>query len=249
MKNTGIFYFSSTGNSLYIAKKVKEKFEGKILYIPSYFGNASEFEDIIIVTPIYSFGMPIPILELISKIKQGKAITIIQNYGGMIGGADRLVYEYAVEKGLVVKGIFTLKMPENFTLVMSPPKIYKYIILKTCDRRINKVLNKIENNQFKLPKKKKTKKQTYLKNKANWHKIGNRFSVNEKCVKCGKCISICPSQNISFCDDNITFADKCIACLGCFHRCPQKAIIYNKKDNKKRYVNPLINENEIGKDL
>ncbi len=249
MKNLAIFYFSSTGNSLYIAKKAKEKFDGKILYVPSYKDNGSEFENIIIVTPIYSFGMPLPILNLLSNFEKGKEIIVIQNYGGMIGGADRLFYEYAIKNGLKVKGIYTLKMPENFTLVMSPPPFYKNMILKSADRRIDKVLNAISSSNFKLPKKRKTKEQTYLKNMSNWHIIGQRFSVNEKCIKCKKCVNLCPVKNIELKDGKINFGDKCIACLGCFHRCPQKAIIYKNKDNKKRYINPFVNESDIGKDL
>lgn len=55
----GIFYFSSTGNSLYLSKRIKSKLGGKIIYIPNYQGDASEFEKIIVVSPIYSFGLPV----------------------------------------------------------------------------------------------------------------------------------------------------------------------------------------------
>lgn len=250
METLGIFYFSSTGNSLYIAKKAKERLGGeKILYAPAYNGDASEFSRAIVVTPIYSFGMPIPILELLSRFNKTTEIIAIQNYGGMIGGADRLFYEYALKNGLNVKSVYLLKMPENFTLFMSPPTFYKNSILKSADERIGKVIEAIKQGNARLPKKKRTKEKTYLKNKANWHLIGERFSVNDRCVKCQKCVSLCPVKNIFFTSDKITFSNECIACLGCFHRCPQKAIIYKNKDNKKRYINPNIDENEIGKNF
>lgn len=246
----GILYFSSTGNSLYIAKKVKEKLGGEILYIPKYSGDGSEFEKIIIVTPIYSFGLPVHVFDLLERLDKSKEIVVIQNYGGMVGGADRLFYDLAKNKfGLNIKSIFKLKMPENFTLVMSPPKFYIKSILKSADKRISKVVDAIANENYTLPKQKKTKEKTYFKNKSNWHLIGERFSVNKKCVKCGKCVSICPAQNISLKNGKIEFGDGCVACLGCFHRCPNQAIIYRGKDNKKRYVNPNVDESEIGKDL
>lgn len=100
-----------------------------------------------------------------------------------------------------------------------------------------------------MPKKTKTKEKVYLKNKANWHLIGRRFSVTDDCVKCGKCVDLCPSQNISLTDKGIVFADKCVACLGCYHRCPKKAIVYLNKSKKDRYVNPNIDESNIGKDI
>lgn len=40
----GILYFSSTGNSLYIAQKIQDQMGGQIKYIPNYNGNGSEFE-------------------------------------------------------------------------------------------------------------------------------------------------------------------------------------------------------------
>ncbi|MCM1042623.1 MAG: EFR1 family ferrodoxin [Corallococcus sp.] len=249
MNNLGILYFSSTGNSLYIAKRIQQKLGGKVLYAPSYTADGSEFDGVIIVTPIYSFGMPVPILKLFDQLKDGLEIIAIQNYGGMVGGADRLLCQYAKNSRLTVKSVYTLKMPENFTLVMSPPKFYLRSILNSANKRIDAVINEIESGKCRLPNKKRTKEQTYLKNKENWHLIGERFSVTDKCVRCGKCIKICPAHNIRLENGQITFGGNCIACIGCFHRCPQKAIIYQGKDNKKRYVNPNVDDNEIGKNF
>lgn len=249
IENFGILYFSSTGNSLYIAKRIKSKLGGKVLYIPTYTGDGSEFKKIIIVTPIYSFGLPVPLLDLLDKLNKTSEIIVIQNYGGMVGGADRLFYEYTKKRALNIKSVFVMKMPENYTLVMSPPNFYKNAVLRTADKKIAEIIQKIKDQNYRIPKKKSTKEKTYLKNKANWHKIGERFSVSDKCIKCGKCIQMCPAKNISMENSKIKFSNKCIACLGCFHRCPQKAIIYNNKDNKKRYLNPNIEENEIGKNI
>ncbi|MDE6474377.1 MAG: EFR1 family ferrodoxin [Clostridia bacterium] len=248
---TGILYFSSTGNSLLIAKKVKERFGGSIVYIPKYEGNGSEFERLVIVTPIYSFGLPTPVYDLLPRLDKDKELIVILNYGGMTGGADALLYDYAKQLDLNIKGIYALKMPENYTLFLVPPKFYTKSVLKSSGKRIDKILDKIEKENYALPKSnvKNAKKETYLKNKGNWHLIGGRFSVNDSCVKCQKCVQICPSNNICLEDGKIVFKDNCIACLGCYHRCPQKAIVYLNKKSKYRYVNPNVKENEIGKDL
>ncbi len=245
----GILYFSSTGNSLWIAKQVKEKFGGKIVYIPKYEGCGSEFDRIFLVTPIYSFGMPTFVWDLLPKLDKTKELIIIQNYGGMVGGADYLIYNYAKKNGLNVKAVFVMKMPENFTVSFSVPKFYLNSTLKKAKGRIEKILSQIEKGEFRVPKKKKTKQAKYLQNKSNWHLIGQRFKCTENCVKCGKCVSICPVGNISLKDGKIVFGDKCVACLGCYHRCPNKAIKYLNKNKKNRYINPNIDENEIGKDI
>ena len=246
---TGILYFSSTGNSLFIAQKVQKEFGGEVKYIPNYLGNGSEYDKIFIVTPIYSYGAPTFICELFEKLDSSKEIIVIQNYGGMIGGADYLLLKYAKEAGLNIKAIYTMKMPENYTLNFSVPKFYLNSTLKKADKRIDKILSRIKSKDLPLPKKCKTREKKYLKNKANWHIIGERFSANEKCIKCKKCIEICPVNNISMQDGKIRFSDKCVACLGCYHRCPKKAIVYLNKNKKSRYINPKIDENLIGKDF
>lgn len=245
----GILYFSSTGNSLYIAEKIKQKTGGRIIYIPTYTGDGAGFDRLIIVTPVYSFGMPIHVYDMLPRLDKNTELVIVQNYGGMIGGADYFIYKYAAENGLNIKSVYTLKMPENFTLTFTVPKFYMQSALKHADKHINKVINDIISGKNHIPRKKKTKENVYLKNKSNWHIIGERFSVTDACIRCGKCVSVCPVGNISLDRDGIKFGDKCVACIGCYHRCPQKAIIYLGKTKKDRYVNPNIDEQKIGKDI
>lgn len=246
---TGILYFSSTGNSLDIAQKIKKAIGGDIRYIPNYQNNGSEFSKIIIVSPIYSFGLPKHVFELLPKLDKNIPLTIVLNYGGMVGGADYFIYNYCKTLGLNIKSLHTIKMPENFTLVFTVPSFYLKSTLKAAPKSIEKVIDAIKNNRFSIPKKKKTKEEQYLKNKGNWNLIGRDFHTSDACTKCGKCIAVCPVGNIELNNGKILFGDKCVACLGCYHRCPHKAIEYKNKKKSFRYINPNINESDIGKDL
>lgn len=246
---TGILYFSSTGNSLYVAKQVQEALGGKVIYLPKYEGKGEEFDRVILVTPIYSYGMPKHVYEFLPKLDKTRELIVVQNYGGMVGGADYLMRCYCEKLALNLKSVFVIQMPENFTTTFTVPKFYINSILKKSDKNIAAVIEKIKSGEWNLPKKKKTREQKYLKNMSNWHIIGNRFCVSEDCVKCGKCVKICPVGNISFKDGKPVFGDKCVACLGCYHRCPQKAIRYKNHKKKDRYLNPNICEDEIGSNL
>ena len=174
---------------------------------------------------------------------------MILTYGGMLAGADRLVYEYACENGLNVKGVYTVKMAENFTLTFSTPGFYNKLMLRASVGKIGKIIAAIAANEEHIPEEKKTKRQQHERNKANWHLIAKDFSVTEDCVQCGKCVKVCPSGNISMKEGKITFGESCVACLGCYHRCPKKAIRYKNRKKLDRYFHPEVRESDLGKDV
>lgn len=246
---TGIFYFSSTGNSLYIAKRLGDCFSEKVYYIPSYQGDINQFKSIIIVSPVYSFGLPKHVYDFLISIPESPTVYVVLNFGGMMGGADYYTYQLAQTHGVNISAVYSVKMPENFTLTFSTPGFYNRMVLKSAEKKLNQIIDGIKSEQKHIPSKKKTKEEAYEKNKANWHLLSADFSVNSNCIKCKKCISVCPVDNIVMQDGDIRFLDKCVACIGCYHRCPQKAIVYKNKHKKDRYINPNICENEIGKDV
>ncbi len=65
---------------------------GKILYIPDYGGNWNEFETCAIVTSVYSSVVSVHVQDLLSRADKGMQITVIQNFGRNVCGADRLAY-------------------------------------------------------------------------------------------------------------------------------------------------------------
>ena len=147
----GILYFSGTGNSLYIAKRIQEEVGGDIKFIPNYKGNGQEYDKLIIVTPIYSFGMPKHVYKLIPRLNTMTPLIIVQNFGGMSCGADYLMYEYCTKIGVNLQSIYLLQMPENFTTTFTVPKPYINSVLKNAEKRINKITQDILNERYTLP--------------------------------------------------------------------------------------------------
>ena len=244
----GILYFSSTGNSLFVAQMVQKQLGGEIRYIPGYEGNGSEYDRVILVCPIYSYGLPKHVFDLLPRL-QGRKVSMILTYGGMVAGADRLVYEYGVENGLKIQGVYTVKMVENFTLSFTTLPVFNKIALRAVPKKVEKIATSIRKEEPHIPAQKKTRRQEYETNKSNWHLIANDFAATEDCVSCGKCIDLCPSKNITMKDGKITFGQSCVACLGCYHRCPQKAIRYKNRKKRDRYFHPDVVESDLGKDV
>lgn len=246
---TGILYFSATGNSLQIAQHIHAAMGGAIRYIPNYDGTGAEFDRIILVSPIYSFGLPVHVYDLLPRLIKERPVWVVLNYGGMSGGADTFTYRYAAELGLDIQGVFLVRMPENYTLTFSAPRFYVDAALRSAPKVIDAVVRQIQSGKPHIPKNKRTKEALYLKNRPTWHLIARDFSVTEDCIRCGKCVELCPTDNISLSDGKIVFSDRCVICLGCYHRCTQKAIRYKGKTKQDRYLNPTIRESDIGKDF
>lgn len=249
---TGIFYFSGTGNSLWLAKQIKEQLGGEIRYIPEWSGDISVYDRLIIVCPVYSFGLPLPVFDFMSKIGSNAPLWIVMNYGGAAGSAAKFAYNHAKSCGLNVKQVYTMKMPENFTAVFSTPLIapYNKIQLKKAPKKIGKIIESIRNGEEKaFASDKADSHKLYNENKSNWGKMGERFSVSDACTMCQKCVKNCPADNIAVKDGKITFGSKCVVCQACYHRCPVQAIMYMNKPNKMPYFNPDVPENEMGTDI
>jgi formate hydrogenlyase subunit 6/NADH:ubiquinone oxidoreductase subunit I len=72
----------------------------------------------------------------------------------------------------------------------------------------------------------KTITESLKKNNIIVNKKGRVFIDDEKCIDCGACISLCPTDALSLDkEDRLKFYyEKCIGCLLCLDSCPRFAI-------------------------
>ena len=61
---------------------------------------------------------------------------------------------------------------------------------------------------------------TYKKTKG----YSNKLKINNNCIGCGKCVSICPMKNLILRNKKVVSNDRCTMCYRCISLCPQKAI-------------------------
>ena len=60
--------------------------------------------------------------------------------------------------------------------------------------------------------------------------INDKLMVaHDKCIKCMRCVKMCPTENIKFEDGKIVIGSSCMACVRCYHFCPTGAINITEK--------------------
>ena len=72
--------------------------------------------------------------------------------------------------------------------------------------------------------------KSYLIN-GSFNKVATddrKYRSTEKCIGCGKCVSVCPLQNVSLEEGRPKWHGHCTMCMSCYHHCPVNAIQYGK---------------------
>jgi ferredoxin len=208
-------------------------------------------DDVIgLIFPIYGFGLPKMVRNFLEKAtwEAGYSFTI-GTYGNLPGAAMTEVAENAEKHGQRFDYAASLLMVDNYL----PGFDINDQIAKLPEKRVEENLARIITDI-------QTQKKLNATAGLGWRaatamikhgenlfisgKQGQRYIVNQDCIKCGICAKICPAGNITV-SDQVKFADRCEGCLGCVHLCPQNAIHLKSEKNHARWRNPAVSLDEI----
>ena len=247
MLKVAIFQFSGTGNTYYISQLIQiEMREKRIicdLYAIESLKESNHFIDhydvIGLGYPIYGSSIPRVVRKWIDGLrfrrdKRGFVFCTQMMYSG--DGA-------AYGARLLRKKGYRMLQQEHFNM---PNNITDYKIFRT-----KKAIN-----YEKIETKNKKKIQRFVKNillEKRFLKGSNPFSLalgliqrgpyhlmerrlmnhairlEPNCIKCGKCVEICPTKNFVFKEDLLKVRNRCILCYRCINHCPVLALHINKR--------------------
>ena len=267
MENTmhKIYFFSGTGNTLYLAKNFASLFPDVVLCNISHLERDEEIvldSDITgIFFPVYCGGIPRILSRFLARVKapeggQGKRVLYaVASSGGVPGGALPIVEDTLAEKGLNLTSAFHIRMPSNYYPLSGPPSSQKQQKLFSDARRALRVA------AIMVKKGKRTRPlrvfpiDTFIKfiaerAVATLAASDKAFHVDkEKCNTCELCLRLCPAANITFTRESTpAWSNECEQCMGCLQWCPNGAIRYgNVKESRERYHHPEISAMELAR--
>lgn len=245
-----IVYFSGTGNSGYVAKKIAEATKDEIKSMnllmkqESHSELTSKNHPFVLVCPTYAWRIPRVVESFIRKTewKGSSEVYVVLTCGSETANAIHYIRELCKVKGWKLLGFAEVVLPDNYIVMFPGPKEEEVRTL------MNKVAPRIEEIAEKIKKKEQftiaTTKGLLGKIESGWindlfyplmvHAKG--FRVTDECVSCGKCKEVCPLNNIEITNGKPVWNDYCTHCMACINRCPKQAIEYkNRTKGKTRY--------------
>lgn len=258
--STVIYYFTGTGNSLSVAKKIAATLgETELVPVASFYDTTGDItpgvERIGIVFPVYFIGLPAMVASFVSRLRfrNEKYIFAVCTFGGT-GAAPALQQLNGILQQNTSHGLdagFMVKMPGNYILMYESPKGEKRAKkLVTADNEIARIAEAaLQCRKAKLPYSffgEILHILFYHRFLSRVHGEDQKFTVSEKCTSCGTCAAVCPANNIKIVQKKPVFQHRCELCCGCIHNCPVQAIqVGIKTEGWQRYRNPDVTVSEL----
>ena len=253
-----IFYFTGTGNSLYVAKKIQEADGGELIDIGQALNKNSfnytieKGEKVGIIFPVYFWGLPTIVSEFVKKLKlensENPFIYTVITCGSYARNADKDLAKLLKSKNLELSSSYSVKMLSNYIIMYNTPnKENVKSSLELAENQIKKLIEGVKSNEKGYFAKHGpfTIFSSFVYKIYEMYRKTKKFNVSEKCANCGQCERICPSQAIHIKEGKPEWVkEKCSHCTACINRCPSKAIEYgNSTKKRERYINPYVTFN------
>jgi len=235
-----ILYFSGTGNSEYVAKRIGKEINDEVINLFDRIRNSDNSEldsgrPWVIVVPTYAWRIPHIVQKWIenTNLTGSKDIYFVMTCGGSIGNAGKYLENLCAGKNMNYYGCAEIVMPENYIALFSTPTEEKAMqIIGQAESAIDNSARCIKKNG------KFTQPEVSFGDKMNSGIINNlfyplfvhakKFYATNGCISCGKCVKVCPLNNIRIEDGKPVWGKNCTHCMACICHCPKEAIEYGK---------------------
>ena len=255
-----LFYFSGTGNTRFVAEQIAAGIGEELVFIPDAIReNKFEFEiaedeTIGFCFPTHGWQVPRIVREFIrnlefihptpspSPYRGGEYVWAVTTCGDNIGETMTILNKELATIGLKTSATFSVIMPESYVCL---PFMYtdteekeraKISTAKQQLPHIIKCISERQSNIEELEKGATPRLYSYVIGGYFNKRMVNdkKFTVDEDvCIKCGKCVKVCPVDNITGTPPEWIHNGRCTSCLACYHYCPVHAINFGKITRKR----------------
>ncbi len=246
-----VFYFTGTGNSLYVARQLEEN----PVSIPQVIGREPlEFwgERIGVVAPVYGHEVPSMVRAFLKRARfHTDYFYMVLTYGNRHGGAAELAKQLCDACGIPVQYIQVVLMVDNWLPSFDMEEQVQ--LDKKVEVQIAAVRADVEARRHWIAPVTDTDRAAHRQFLERMRQLPpdawqHLLQVTDGCVGCGICEKVCPSGSIRLKDGKAVHTPgQCQTCLACVHACPQKAIALTvpEKNPDARYRNEHVSLQDL----
>lgn len=245
-----IIFFSGTGNSEYVARRLGELTGQKVMDLFDRI-KGSNLEPLhsedpwVVVAPVYAWKLPRLVEEhLIKSTLEGSSdIYYVLTCGDGVAGAGRYAEQLSSRISKTYKGLAPVVMPENYIAMFPVPDREESLqIIEDAEESIRTLADRIRKGENFDAK----PGSRFMSSVINWFFYtfalkDRKFAADDKCNGCGLCENVCPLNNVEIKNGKPMWKGSCTHCMRCICMCPQEAIEYgNASRGKWRYMCPAL---------
>ena len=244
-----IIYFSGTGNSYSVAKKLAAVIGDEavpLIHLAEKTGGCDLTKEsrIGIVFPVYYGDVPKPVEDFFKTVKLSQYTYFygIATCGGWYGNSWHHLRGILKSRGCDLRYGKVSFMIANSTATRKKNVSYDFKKLDGESELIREVARAVERKHidYSLTKSSLLGSLTSSDFVKNIGMKRFKVSVDETaCIGCGLCVRICPAHNLELKYGKAAVGDHCAYCMACVHNCPHGGMLVNgraiKKENQYRH--------------
>ncbi|MDR1796024.1 MAG: EFR1 family ferrodoxin [Clostridiales Family XIII bacterium] len=236
-----VIYFSGTGNSRYVAKRVADGLGDECISMNERIksGDLAPVESqrpLVFVAPVYAYRLPRIVEGHIRKTSFPGATEayFILTCGDKVCAAAKYAARLCKGKGWAFRGLAPIVMPNNYvTHFAMPGKETAQKTVEAAAPAIRRAIEAIQGGRAFEEKPLSLGDILYSSiGRPLWYAVAIRakgFRSTDACTGCGACARRCPLNNIRIEQGRPAWGARCTHCMACICGCPQEAVEYKDK--------------------
>ncbi len=256
-ETAAIFYYSGTGNSLWLARLAAEALGGADLVPIAGRSPGPVRVDAAAVGmafPVHIWGVPAAVRRFVRDLRGARPryLFALAANAGQVAGTLLQVEAELRENGQDLAAGFAFTLPSNYIPWGGPgPK-------EERERRFEAARKKM----FAVAGIVRAGKRVPVERGPLWQRIvftpvyrmsfpkvpvmDRKFWADEKCDGCPVCARVCPVRNIVMAEGRPVWQGRCEQCFACLQWCPREAVQYGRKTPRyERYHHPEVSLKDI----
>jgi len=242
-----IYYFTATGNSIYIARQIADRLgRAELISIPAAIGQTgadtpidASASVIGLVFPVYGWGMPRIVAEFVETLRLSRKqyVFAVATCGGTAATTLPQLQKQLRQKGTNLDAGFTVR--EGSVASANDPAIIRLVRglnwkkPGTGQERLEEIVETVKARRKHRPESSALPSDLLG---GLFHRGFPRMAKNsdqnlmigEQCSLCGICVRVCPRGNITIEESRLVRHHNCEMCGACYQWCPKKAINLQK---------------------